>query len=93
MNGPSLADNMAAVPKRMALDLEPVTGREVLKPSASDVDLDWVAGRTMPDIGRPVAVRGRELDHKLYFTTNVQNDANEAELHVNQSKTQHKMFH
>lgn len=61
MKGPSLVDNIAAVPKRIALADWPVTGRAVFNRSMEEPGLVCVPGRTTPEIGRPVAVRGRAL--------------------------------
>lgn len=54
---------MAAVPKRMARAECPVNGRAVLRRSRTEEPgRDCVPGRDTPLMGRPVEVRGLDLD-------------------------------
>lgn len=62
MKGPSFCENIAAVPKRIALADCPVIGRVVLARSIiADPERVWIPGRTTPEIGLPVDVLGLEL--------------------------------
>lgn len=62
-NGPSFWDSIEAVPRRMARADRVPTGLAVRKRSTAEPDLAWVPGRATPEIGRPVAVRGLELQN------------------------------